>query len=94
MQMDPPVHSPIARKYGLHVSLLERLYDYVAYDSGVGMLCKTLLTENHRSHSQVGKCLHSPTSEQSRSDMRARISSNASVLAWMLSLDHSDTSMH
>ncbi len=53
MQMDPPVHSPIARKYGLHVSLLERLYDHKAYDVGVGMLCKTLLTENHRSHAQV-----------------------------------------
>lgn len=53
MQMDPPVFSPIARKYGLHVSLLERLYDHEAYDIGVGILCKTLLTENHRSHHQV-----------------------------------------
>ena len=53
MQLDPPVHSHIARKYGLHVSLLERLYDHDAYDSGVGLLCKTLLTENHRSHQQV-----------------------------------------
>ena len=53
MQLDPPVHSHIARKYGLHVSLLERLYDHEAYNSGVGLLCKTLLTENHRSHQQV-----------------------------------------
>lgn len=52
-QMDPPVYSDLARKYGLHVSLLERLYDHEAYDSGVGQLCKTLLTENHRSHQQV-----------------------------------------
>lgn len=52
-QMDPPVYSDLARKYGLHVSLLERLYDHEAYDSGVGQLCKTLLTENHRSHQHV-----------------------------------------
>ena len=57
MQMDPPVYSHIARKYGLHVSLLERLYDHEAYDEGVGMLCKTLLTENHRSHYQVCVCV-------------------------------------
>ena len=52
-QMDPPVYSELARKYGLHVSLLERLYDHETYDSGIGQLCKTLLTENHRSHQQV-----------------------------------------
>ena len=54
MQMDPPVYSDIAKKYGLQISLLERLYDHEAYDTGVGQLCKTLLTENHRSHQQVG----------------------------------------
>ena len=70
MQMDPPCYSSIARKsalapsqtpvlplpcrYGLHVSLLERLFDHEAYGSGVGQLCKTLLTENHRSHAHVG----------------------------------------
>lgn len=53
MQLDPPVYSDIARKYGLHVSLLERLYDLDAYESGAGQLCKTLLTENHRSHHLV-----------------------------------------
>ena len=53
MQLDPPVYSKIARKYGLHVSLLERLYDSEAFESGVGQLCKTLLTENHRSHRLV-----------------------------------------
>jgi hypothetical protein len=53
MQLDPPCYSPIARKYGLHVSLLERLYDHEAYNSGVGQLCKTLLTENHRSHAHI-----------------------------------------
>ena len=53
LQLDPPVYSDIARKYGLHVSLLERLYDLEAYDSGIGQLCKTLLTENHRSHRLV-----------------------------------------
>ena len=47
------MYSDLARKYGLHVSLLERLYDHETYDSGVGQLCKTLLTENHRSHQQV-----------------------------------------
>jgi len=51
--MDPPVHSAIARKYGLHISLLERLYDHEVYDSGVGTLCRTLLTENHRSQEKV-----------------------------------------
>ncbi len=56
MQLDPPVYSDIARKYSLHVSLLERLYDMEAYESGVGQLCKTLLTENHRSHHLVRKC--------------------------------------
>ena len=50
MQLDPPVYSSLARKYNLHLSLLERLYDHEAYDNGVGQLCKTLLTENHRSH--------------------------------------------
>ena len=54
MQLDPPVYSDIARKYGLHVSLLERLYDSEVFESGVGQLCKTLLTENHRSHHLVG----------------------------------------
>ena len=53
LQLDPPVYSDIARRYGLHVSLLERLYDLKAYDTGVGHLCKTLLTENHRSHHLV-----------------------------------------
>ena len=53
MQLDPPVYSEIARRYSLHVSLLERLYDMEAYESGVGQLCKTLLTENHRSHHLV-----------------------------------------
>ena len=53
MQLDPPVYSPLARKYNLHLSLLERLYDHEAYDNGVGQLCKTLLTENHRSHQLV-----------------------------------------
>jgi superfamily I DNA and/or RNA helicase len=53
MQMDPPCYSSIARKYGLHVSLLERLFDHEAYSSGVGQLCKTLLTENHRSHTHI-----------------------------------------
>lgn len=55
MQLDPPVYSDIARKYGLHISLLERLYDLEAYESGVGQLCKTLLTENHRSHHLVSR---------------------------------------
>lgn len=55
MQLDPPVYSSIARKYGLHVSLLERLFDLEAYESGVGQLCKTLLTENHRSHHLVSE---------------------------------------
>ena len=58
MQMDPPVYSSIARKYGLHVSLLERLYDHEAYVSGMGLLCKTLLTENHRSHQQACACVN------------------------------------
>ena len=53
MQLDPPVYSPLAHKYNLHLSLLERLYDHEAYDNGVGQLCKTLLTENHRSHELV-----------------------------------------
>ncbi len=52
-QMAFPVYSPIARKYGLQISLLERLYDDKAYDSGMGMFCKILLIENHRSHPQV-----------------------------------------
>lgn len=56
MQLDPPVYSDIARRYGLHVSMLERLYDMEAYESGVGQLCKTLLTENHRSHNLVRGC--------------------------------------
>ena len=57
MQLDPPVYSPLARKYNLHLSLLERLYDHEAYDNGVGQLCKTLLTENHRSHQLVCMCV-------------------------------------
>ena len=52
-QMDPPVYSDLARQYGLHVSLLVRLYDHEAYDSGMGQLCKTLLTKIHRTHQQV-----------------------------------------
>lgn len=71
MQLDPPVYSDIARKYGLHVSLLERLYDLDAYESGVGQLCKTLLTENHRSHHLVS---HRNTSCTSR------------VISWPLNL--------
>lgn len=55
--MDPPCYSAIARKYNLHVSLLERLYDLDVYCSGVGEQCKTLLTENHRSHQQVSNLL-------------------------------------
>ena len=56
MQLDPPVYSTLARKYNLHLSLLERLYDHEIYDNGVGQLCKTLLTENHRSHQSVSVC--------------------------------------
>lgn len=47
----------IPPRYGLHVSLLERLFDHEAYNSGVGQLCKTLLTENHRSHAHVSTLL-------------------------------------
>lgn len=61
MQLDPPVYSDIARRYGLHVSMLERLYDMEAYESGVGQLCKTLLTENHRSHNLVRGRTHMHT---------------------------------
>lgn len=57
MQLDPPVYSSLAKKYSLHLSLLERLYDHEAYDNGVGQLCKTLLTENHRSHQLVSVCV-------------------------------------
>ena len=58
----PPPSSPsspspplplLPSRYGLHVSLLERLFDHEAYSSGIGRLCKTLLTENHRSHEHV-----------------------------------------
>ena len=51
--MDPPVYSSIARKYGLHISLLERLYDSEVYLKPLTKNCKVLLTENHRSHQQV-----------------------------------------
>jgi len=54
MQLDPPVYSDIARKYNLHLSLLERLFDAEVYESELGRLCKTVLTENHRSHQLVG----------------------------------------
>ena len=46
--------SPLALRYGLQLSLLERLFDHDAYKKGVGQLCKTLLTENYRSHPEVG----------------------------------------
>ena len=51
--MDPAVYSPIARKHGLNVSLLERLYDLDMYASGTGLKCKVNLTDNHRSHPKV-----------------------------------------
>ena len=51
--MDPSVSSPIAKRYGLHVSLLERLYDDDLYKSGKGLHCRSHLTENHRSHEKV-----------------------------------------
>ena len=53
MQLDPPVYSDIARKYNLHLSLLERLFDADVYETEMGRLCKTVLTENHRSHQVV-----------------------------------------
>ena len=55
--MDPPVYSSIARKYGLHISLLERLYESDVYLSAPSKNCKVLLTENHRSHQQVCVCV-------------------------------------
>ena len=51
--MDPPVHSTYAKKYGLDVSLLERLYNDELYNSGLGINCKIKLSENHRSHYDV-----------------------------------------
>ena len=53
LQMDPAVYSPIARKHGLNISLLERLYDLDLYASGSGLKCKVNLTDNHRSHPKV-----------------------------------------
>ena len=51
--MGPPVYSDIAQKYQFDISLLERLFEYKAYNTGVGATCKTLLTENYRSHPTV-----------------------------------------
>ncbi len=52
--MDPHVHSPFAKKYGLDVSLLERLHSTELYkDNGLGAKCKIKLSENHRSHYDV-----------------------------------------
>ena len=56
-QIDPSVYSPLARKYGLHISLLERLYHTNAYFDGIGKLCKTMLEENHRTHPTVSICV-------------------------------------
>ena len=51
--MEPPVHSHYAKKYGLDISLLERLYSEELYNTDLGMKCKTKLLENHRSHYDV-----------------------------------------
>ena len=51
--MDPPVYSPYAKKYGLDVSLLERLYSEELYNNELGTRCKIKLSENHRSHYDV-----------------------------------------
>ena len=51
--MEPPVHSPYAKKYGLDVSLIERLCDDDVYSKGPTLRCKVHLTENHRSHYDV-----------------------------------------
>lgn len=55
-QMEPPVHSHYAKKYGLDISLLERLYSEELYDTDLGMKCKIKLLENHRSHHDVRNC--------------------------------------
>eukprot|EP00731_Ephydatia_muelleri_P025024 Em0017g107a len=55
MQLDPPVYSPMARKYGLQQSLLERLFDSDMYkkDSPLSQYCKVQLTENYRSCEKI-----------------------------------------
>ncbi|XP_011406766.2 PREDICTED: probable helicase with zinc finger domain [Amphimedon queenslandica] len=53
MQVDPPVYSQIAKRYGLNVSLLERLFDLEYYLTGLGGDCRISLTQNHRSHEQI-----------------------------------------
>uniref|UniRef100_UPI00358DDE83 probable helicase with zinc finger domain isoform X2 n=1 Tax=Myxine glutinosa TaxID=7769 RepID=UPI00358DDE83 len=49
MQLSPTVHSEFARKKGLHISLLERLYDLYPLD----FPCRILLCENYRSHADI-----------------------------------------
>ncbi|GAB6025890.1 hypothetical protein CHUAL_011863 [Chamberlinius hualienensis] len=49
MQLSPEVHSPLARQHGLHVSLLERLFD--SYPKNYP--CAILLCENYRSHPMI-----------------------------------------
>lgn len=62
--LHPTLHPcSLPHRYGLHVSLLERLFDHEAYNSGVGQLCKTLLTENHRSHAHVSTQTSKPLAE-------------------------------
>ena len=53
MQLVPPVYSPIAKHNCFHITLLERLYDHDIYQSESAEQCRTLLTENYRSHPEV-----------------------------------------
>ena len=53
IKVGPPVYSSVAEAHGLRTSLLERLYDHKVYNTGDGQSCKTLLSENHRSHHKV-----------------------------------------
>ena len=54
MQLVPPVYSPIAKHNCFHITLLERLYDHDIYRSSENAeQCRTLLTENYRSHPEV-----------------------------------------
>ncbi|XP_078736783.1 putative helicase with zinc finger domain [Lampetra fluviatilis] len=49
MQLSPVVHSRFARKKGLHLSLLERLYELYP----PAFPCRVLLCENYRSHTDI-----------------------------------------
>ncbi|XP_070580150.1 probable helicase with zinc finger domain [Ptychodera flava] len=49
MQLSPEVYSEFARERNLHVSLLERLFEYYPQEHS----CKIMLCENYRSHEAI-----------------------------------------